>query len=333
MSCRHVWHWELCLYLDITDTKRDLHSPLSHLEAYFATKLQLEMQSSKAAIFLSKIHQHADISIIQQLFRELDGVKDKRGKTWSEEAEFELIVAQLNVYAFQLQQMSPAPNRPSTSSEKNTFKNMLIHLGFTAAIRAVYKFSSMTATGSALPAHCSPQAEPAHRPQKYLPKHYYVALLFAASFIFKTMANSEGEDCSRNDVAANHIRLTYEILSSCSDHPLDEFGRAARMIDVLSRASNLSRLKEFRSHGGASVSVLDETVQTAREMRESIKATAADNSGPRDETPVSVGADQPSTTNALSDSVDSWPATEFDGMNDFDFNWNLSWGFDMTYNL
>jgi hypothetical protein len=176
---------------------KDVTRPLSHFEADFSTKLQIERRSRKAALFMPMIHNHADISIIQHLCRDLGDMKHKHRETWSEQADLELLGAELNIYAFQLQQMSPAQHSPPSSSENSVFKKMLINLGFMASIRVIHIFSTMTVTGPTLPntlMHGSSQAEPSTRPQRHLPKHYFVTLLFATPFIFKTMANIKEEN-------------------------------------------------------------------------------------------------------------------------------------------
>jgi hypothetical protein len=98
-----VWSSVPCLHLGIMNTSS---GSLLHLETDFATKLQIGMQSIKAAVFMSKIHQNADISMIHLICRDLDDVKQMNHKTWSEEAEIELLGAQLNIYTFQVQRVS-----------------------------------------------------------------------------------------------------------------------------------------------------------------------------------------------------------------------------------
>jgi hypothetical protein len=313
------------------NTKSMLSGSLSHFETDFATKLRIGMQSIKAAVFMSKIHQHADISMIHLICRDLDDVKHIHHNTWSEEAEIELLGAQLNIYTFQLQQMSQARCSPPSSSENTMLKNSLINLGFTAAVRVIHIFSATTAVRSTLletETHKTCQSEDFTRAQRYLPKYYFTTLLFAASFIFKAMANYEETNSSHHEIARNHIRQTYRMLSSWSENKMDELGRAARMIEVLSHASNLSSLKEFDSHGGASLSILEDTVQTAKEIREGMEIKAAGNPATQYGTPCSAGVDPPSEV--LPDTLESWVNPDSDIVNDLDFDWNLLGEFNMT---
>ncbi|PMD32666.1 hypothetical protein L207DRAFT_571949 [Hyaloscypha variabilis F] len=323
-----VWSSVSCLHPGIMNTSS---GSLFHLETDFTTKLQIGMQSIKAAVFMSKIHQNADLSMIHLICRDLDDVKQVNHKTWSEEAEIELLGAQLNIYTFQVQQMSQAQSRPPSSSENSMLKNSLINLGFTAAARIIHVFSTASAVSSTLPetqTHEPCQSEDFTRTQRYLPKYYFTTLLFAASFIFKAMANYKETNSSHYEIARNHIRQAYRMLSSWSENKMDEFGRAARMIEVLSHASNLSGLKEFDSHGGASLSILEDTVQTAKEIREGMERNAAGNPESQYGTPCSVGADVPSEV--LPGTLGSWVNADSDVVDYFDFDWNLLREFDMT---
>ncbi|ODQ69038.1 hypothetical protein LIPSTDRAFT_66714 [Lipomyces starkeyi NRRL Y-11557] len=271
------------------------------------------------------------MSIIQHLCRDLDDVKDRHRSTWNREADIELLGAQLNIYAFQLQKLSPAQHSsPPGSLEVGTAKKALIHLGLSTAVRIIHVFSTMTEGGSAQP---SPQADGSfqtdpHHPERYLPKYYFMTLSFATSFMFKALANN-GEDFRHNEIARNHIQLAYQMFSSWSDYPMDEFGRVARMIMVLSRASNLSILEDFHSQGDASVSVLDETIHAAKEIRERMKMPDLTRStGSQDRIPVSP---RPNLSNPTLPGLGGlWPTQNLDGMEEFDFNWNSPWGFNMT---
>ncbi|KAE9369861.1 hypothetical protein N431DRAFT_493580 [Stipitochalara longipes BDJ] len=311
-----IWHFVPCLHLGVTNTSS---GSLSHFETDFANKLQIGMKSIKAAVFISKIHQHVDISMIHLICEDLDDLKHKNHNTWSEEAEIERLA------------MCQAQCSPPSSSENTMLKHSLISLGFTAAVRIIYIFSTTSAVKSTLletQTHKPCQSEEFTRTQRYLPKYYFRTLLFAASFIFKAMANYEETNSSHYEIARNHIRQTYRMLSSWSEDKMDEFGRAARMIEVLSHVSNLSDLKEFDSHGGASLTILEDTVQTAKEIREGLEINAAGNPASQYGTPCSVRADPPSEV--LPGTLGPWVNPGSDVVNDFDYDWNLFGEFDMT---
>ena len=100
------------------------------------------------------------------------------------------------------------------------------------------------------------------------------------------------------------------------------------MIEVLSRATNLSSLKEFDSHGDANLSILEDAVQTAREIREGMEIIALDSPASQYVTSSSSAADV--AGKGLADTSGSRANLDYDGVNDFDFGWNLLGGFNMT---
>lgn len=290
-------------------------------EADFITKLQIECRSSRTALLMSKIHSLADLSIIQHLCRELDDLKQAERSAWNGETDIELLGAQLSLYSYKLQQIAPARCSSSESiPDAVTLKGVLIRLGVETAVNIIQLFSELADMGATVSDSLS-QRDP-HHPTRYLPKYYYITLLFSASFIFKAMAHSE-EDFQHSESVWSHIKLTHKMLSTWSWQPTDEFGRAARMIRVLSRASNLSILEDFESLDGTSVSVLDDTIHAAKEMRGSTGADSPTET-PRPESEASV------SNPTLPNTEEFWQTQSIDGMVGFDFNWNSPWGFDMA---
>ena len=119
-DCKHdltvlsfAWSFETALQPGIMDTTAISIGSLSHSEIDFVTKLEIGRRSVKAALFMSKMYQHADLSTIHLICRDLEDVKSMHHTTWSEEAEIELLGAQLNIYTFQLQKMSKTQQSPS----------------------------------------------------------------------------------------------------------------------------------------------------------------------------------------------------------------------------
>ena len=337
-DCKHqltvpsfVWSSVPCLHLEIPNTTSILSGSPSQIETDFATKLEIGRQSIKAAVLMSRIHQQADISMTHLICRDLDDVKHMHHNTWSEEAEIELLGAQLNTYTFQLQQMSQPQYSPPSGSENTLLKSSLITLGFTAAARIIHTFSTMSTTRSTLletQTHDSREGDNVAHIQRYLPKHYFITLLFAASFIFKAMANYKDTDSSQSEIACNCIRQTYRMLSSWSEHEMDELGRAARMIQVLSHVSNLSGLKEFKSHGSASRSILEDATQAAKEIRESMEMKAAGSLASQYGTPYSVGAGPASKF--LTDDLGPGLYPDPDVVNDVGLDWDLLGGYNLV---
>ena len=283
---------------------------------------------------MSKVNDHADIALINLICQELDSVKHRHHNAWSDEAEIELLNAQLNTYTFQLQQISQAQYTAPGSSENIMLKKSLIRLGFMVAARMIHTFSTMTSKGSNLletQTHISSDGEDRTRTQRYLPKYYFIALSFAASFIFKATANFKERDSTTYEIAQNSIGQTYRMFSSWSDHKSDELGRAARMIEVLSHASDLSGLEKFDLRGGANLSILEHTMQTAKAIREGMEMEELKEDPYQYGTPTSIGADPAS--NLPVDTLSSWMNLDFGVVNELEFDWNLLGDSNITGNL
>lgn len=302
-----------------------LAGPLSYFEADFAAKLQTVEQSSKAALFMYNMNHNGDASIIRQLFKDLDEVKQNHSDAWGSEAEIELLGAQLNIYAYQIQHMSSKLQGITNNTENTLSKKNLILLGFRSAVRLVHIFSTMAKSGFTLPEMIIPGSSPIAIPPasiRYLPKHYYVTLLFATSFIFKAMAINKEETCSLHETARNHIRLVHQMLLSWSAHPSDEFSRAARVVEVLSRAPNLSRLNDFQTGTGATMDILSETLEAARDMRVEERRTETTNANDPSvqyATPCSPVGNSP--RKIISEPVEPDLSDDIN----LDFTWDVNW--------
>ncbi len=97
------------------------------------------------------------------------------------------------------------------------------------------------------------------------------------------------------------------------------------MIEVLSQAPNLSRLKEFHNEGGSRRGyILDETLQTEREMRKSAsEITAIGATDFQYMTPCSLGTEPPGKT--VHEQIGLLSVPEFEGMSDFVSDQNSQW--------
>lgn len=251
---------------------------MSALEIDFQARTAIHQQSAKSALIMANVKNTVDsVQFTQAVLNDLEVLKDRYRATWSTEIDIMVLSAQIRACAFQLQvQSQEQKNILSThkNDELNVSDRALQHLGFAAAIRLIHTFSDLSKTGTASPS--SLQNGDAHVLQRYLPKHFFATLLFAASFIFKWMAFRASELPSPDSgLARNHIQLTYHILSSTSLVPYDEWSRAARMIEVLSRARDLSRLKmtESRPEAVSRLHLLEDTIKAAQEIRETVPRT------------------------------------------------------------
>jgi len=122
-----------------------------------------------------------------------------------------------------------------------------------------------------------------------------MGLLLAVFFICKWMALRAADLPSLdNELAKNHLQISHEIFSSRSIEPGDEAERAAKTIEVLSRARDLSRLNtiELRPDRKSKLHLIDDVIKTAQEIRKErfgIDNGAEVNPEQAEFTPFSVG--------------------------------------------
>ena len=328
---------------EITRGTRPLKHPLAESELEFVAKTALQQQSAKSALIMTNINNTTDpVQFAQAVCSDLEIVKDRYRATWGHELDIILLSVQINIYAFQLQaqnQVQRDSNGAHNKLQPDVSSKTLLHCGFTASIRLIHNYyelasksrsrrrvSSGTHNGQTLFL------------QRYLPKHFFSSLFLATSFVFKYIAICASElPCWDGDLASNHIRLAYSILTSSSLDEQDEPAQAARKIQVLSRAKDLSRLKvsDSRSDMGSRLRLVDDTVRAAQELRKSVRQNVnSDGSN-------STFAKSPSTL--IRDSDDGTAHRQSGMLNisepssaDFnvdigqDFDWNSLMGYDFS---
>jgi hypothetical protein len=326
----YIWYYGLSVPSEILNVAKLVVSPISQVEKDFVAKTQVQRQSVKSALLLSSLKDDGGcLSFVQILLKDLDDVKEYYRDTWVVEAELVLLGVQLNIYAFQLQQIPVEQQGSFASSEYENSKKILMQRGFTAAVRLIHKFSEITIqSNAALP---RPSQEALSFSTRHLPKHYFTLLLFATSFIFKATVSNLGSNTFDNDIASNHIRLTHRILLSNSSEPMDEASRAARMIEVLSKAQCLSqlRLEERSVNDHMSLSLLEDVIVTAREIRDSPGGTAGSGYNPdsQQDTPSSMDTFAYNEELANVAGAISVEDLEANCHGLYGFDWNAPWGF------
>ena len=245
-----------------------LHHSTSDVEKRFVAQAHVQRHSVKSAMLLLNSKGNDKISLVQILIKDLDEIKRLHNASWNAEAEILLLGVQVNIYAFQIQQLPPDEEGSFAQLELESSRKILLHQGFNASVRLIHTFFELYAPTNRPESYAS--TEPFTLRSKILPKSYFILLMFATSFIFIFLVTNSEASTPDIETAHNHIRLTRLMLSSWSCDPMDEFGRAVRMIDVLSKAHSLSslRLRETRVNDLRSLGLLEKVVFTAKEIRE-----------------------------------------------------------------
>lgn len=310
-------------------------SSLSALELEFEAKTIIQQQSAKAAHMMANVNNATDsLQFARAILDDFESLKDHRHTIWTTEMDLMLISTRIRVYGFQLYAQSQEQRvvlNKSKSYELDISNKVLQQSGLADAVRLIHIFSELVDIWHTEPASPSRLKDrDAKMRVRGLPKFFFTGLLFAVSFIFKCMAQS-GSDLphSVSDLARNHIQLAHRILSSLSMDAEDELARATKMIEVLSRARDLSPLKvseRSRAH------LLDDTIRAAQEIRSSVAQTVEFEKGSKfAETPVVSGegtAYVAATQNFEEPNAPDMLPADFNFDMGQNFDWNSLLGFD-----
>lgn len=246
-----------------------LPGPRTHAENDFITKVSVMKQYAKARSIMENSGRNLNCNIVQMLCRELDDLRDEHKDTWNQEAEIILLGVQLSIYTHQLEHYPPHDSTFSNSSSsynQEAKNDIIVNITLGIAVRLIDAFNSITIT--------DPNTA---TPQRYLPKHYFSMLLVASTIIVKARTKYPSITAHASATAQNQLRQAYTILSAWSARKHDEPDRAARLIEVLSRAERQGNLKLIESSKDArtGIAVLSDAIMTAKELSESAKPSAA----------------------------------------------------------
>jgi hypothetical protein len=75
-------------------------------------------------------------------------------------------------------------------------------------------------------------------PSVCIPKRYGKSISFATFFLLKFCAFINRFSQNDRDMAKNNIKIAYDTFIRTSTHPLDEPGRAAQVVEVLSKTGD-----------------------------------------------------------------------------------------------
>lgn len=247
----YAWTHGLSVSAEITRRVRPPKRPSSVFELDFEAKTALQQRSAKSAMIMANIDTTADcFQFVRSICKDLENAKDIYSEMWTGETDIMLLASQIKVYASLLQTqkvVQKPPSETTTTLELDISTKAILHCVFSTAVRLIHIFSKLFESSqlqNTTPISSPNCSEPFI--QRHLPKTYYRTLLFAASFLIKWMAIQATDfPTSDSDLARNHVRLTYQIMTSLSLELEDEPARAARMIEALSRVHELPRLDIF----------------------------------------------------------------------------------------
>lgn len=159
-----------------------------------------------------------DSSILNLLDRELESLRSSYSDQWPRMLEYNTLVAKLYMYGLVI-------SRDRTGS---TAREILLKLSFSTCLRIIY-LANLRQSKSLPASH----GVPSRLQHRALPKAYFRGLAFTTAFLLRYFGLNTTASVEEQQLAANHVALSYSIFKACSDHPTDEQGRVAQVFEEL----------------------------------------------------------------------------------------------------
>ncbi|KAI0551824.1 hypothetical protein F4679DRAFT_572120 [Xylaria curta] len=159
-----------------------------------------------------------DSSILHLLDRELDGLRMSYPDQWPRLLEYNTLIAKLQMYVSVI----------SRDRVGSTARDVLLKLSFSTSLRIIYLANARH--------HENPSENHGAstlQQERASPKVYFRGLAFTTAFLLRYFALNSIASAEEQQLAANHVVLSYSILTSCSVSPTDELARAAKAFEEL----------------------------------------------------------------------------------------------------
>ncbi|KAH6900228.1 hypothetical protein B0T10DRAFT_554765 [Thelonectria olida] len=191
----------------------------------FAAQVRIHLVIAKFTnILLQNTSDVVGSSLVRLVNGELDAIKsafhdDDAG---SLKLEFSILVTKLHFHALMI------TKSPLTSPSRE----LMLQAGLTAAMRIIY--ISSRPTRSTFSSLGDGDLLSVQR-QRALPKTYYRGVAFATVFLITFFHLNASASQEERQSAASHISMAQSVFNTCSIDSLDEYARAARMFEILTR--------------------------------------------------------------------------------------------------
>lgn len=302
---KHSWSLQLGLPPPV-DSESDFTTIHSFLERAslpldFEALIKIQLVVAKFGNILSNnINEAASSSIIRLVESELDVLSPSSLSQHDRHmVDYSILTTKLHFYALFM-----ARAQPGGVAHSITLKTAL-----TVALRLI---QIATERKRSYPEMDSSGLSPVQQ-ARCLPKSYYKTLAFATIFLLKFFHLSDSATSAERQSATDHILMSHDIFSGCSTDPLDEFGRAARVFDILGSLSpDKSEPSKLRLTNRMGVSVLLEALNITYEARG--QSTELDENATLDENAPEPGSSMQSDIQLTGqqenqDGVQNWPYT------------------------
>lgn len=202
----------------------------------FVAQLEIQSYSVRAATVLKEHASNSlQSSLIELLECDLNAVWNRFADQPSLVTRVDILAAKLCLYAV------PLLSRPITklnNDRSGTLLKSVWYKGFHVAIQLACIFAE-----SSLPRYASTDSrEDNCEITVHFPKHYFRVLVMVGMYLIKFVASDHDiPECDRI-VAQNNIKKVHKTIACWSQHDMDEWARAARLIALLSTHLNTQGL-------------------------------------------------------------------------------------------
>jgi hypothetical protein len=234
----------------------------------FAIQVEIQRHVARYMAALTGDQDYAFNLAAMKIFeRELDSISLRFKNAWNAESEVSLLKAKLSLYALACIS-SPAPDHSASLSMSRPNNDHDLDMsklaGLYFASKLIGLFSEIVDTKAAITKSLpTSDLNTDNSPSPCIPKFYALSMYFAAFFLLKFCAFNSRLSQDDRDTAENSIKMAYDILLRTSTHPLDESGRTAKVVEVLSKTDESAlRIKDRHD-----ASIIYDSLQRAAELR------------------------------------------------------------------
>ncbi len=207
-------------------------------------------------------------SLLGLLETDLDELSQRVSSPQPVSVQLDFLAAKLRLHAIPL--LSPRP--PKTDHEAVLLTRAVWYSGFHVAMKIVNLFTnSVHPEPPRVP--CGTDGETSQSRDTVsisYPKHYLRVLVVACMYLIKFLAIDPDIPAQDKLLTRNRIKGVYETLQGWSKNSIDELGRTARFLALLSRhAENKTTSAYFREQTpGSSNTLADDSMRIVRQLRQ-----------------------------------------------------------------
>ncbi|TRX96416.1 hypothetical protein FHL15_002688 [Xylaria flabelliformis] len=217
-----------------------------------------------------------DSSILHLLDRELDGLRMSYPDQWPRMLEYNTLIAKLQMYVSVI----------SRDRVGSTARDILLKLSFSTSLRIIYLANARH--------HENPSENhgvSTLQQERAFPKVYFRGLAFTTAFLLRYFALNSKASAEEQQLAANHVVLSYSILTSCSVSPTDELARAAKAFEELCQLGPINFDPQRHAPGErVGVNILMQAMRAASQKRGNEAVSNTEPAVPPVSQPIPPGA-------------------------------------------